>query len=230
MFYRVAIQKDPAALWRWESRVIASLEVLMRVLWMYRSMSQYERRVFFASSVAGLDSMLDRETKGLASHSIAVEQLLQGKSSTGQSISQLEMRRFESELRTRESVEMLETSTVEELSLHEKQNQGSGAPSVTAAHFLHERLIHAPEATGGEDQQRVSITVATQSSVNGSSTEGNGQLGKWMNALESRRLALELGPGGDHDVPSRFVLPASMPPVLAWMRLLARIERGELHP
>lgn len=118
-----------------------------------------------------------------------------------------------------------------------QQNQGSGFPSVTAAHFLHERLIHAPEVTGGRpggaggaDQQRASIAVASQSSVNGSSREGNGQVGKGMSALESRRLALELGPGGNHDVPYRFVLPASLPQVLAWMRLLARIQRGELQP
>jgi hypothetical protein len=50
-----------------------------------------------------------------------------------------------------------------------------------------------------------------------------------MSALESRRLELELGPGGDHDVPSSFVLPPSMRQVLAWMRLLARIQRGELQ-
>jgi hypothetical protein len=50
-----------------------------------------------------------------------------------------------------------------------------------------------------------------------------------MSALESRRLELELGPGGDHDVPSSFVLPPSMRQVLAWMRLLARIQRRELQ-
>jgi hypothetical protein len=50
-----------------------------------------------------------------------------------------------------------------------------------------------------------------------------------MRALESRRLELELGPGGDHDVPYSFVLPPLMPQVLALMRLLARIQRGELQ-
>lgn len=180
MFYRVASQRDPGAFWRWESRVIASLEVLMRVLWMYRSMSRYTRRVFFASSVAGLDSMLDRETKGLASHSIPVEQLLQKRWSTSQRIGQLEMRQFESELRTRESVGLLETSTVGELTLHE------------------ERRYITPEGS--------------------------------MDVLDRRRLEFELGPGGDHAVPYRFVLPTQLLPSLVWMKLLARIERGELQP
>ena len=40
----------------------------------------------------------------------------------------------------------------------------------------------------------------------------------------------ESGAGGDHDVPYTFVLPLSMPQVLAWARLLARVERGEVQP
>ena len=74
-----------------------------------------------------------------------------------------------------------------------------------------------------------SLAVATHPSVQIRSRAGNGLGGKGRSALESRRLELELGPGGDHDVPYRFVLPPSMPPVLAWMRLLARRERGELQ-
>ncbi len=115
-----------------------------------------------------------------------------------------------------------------------QENQGLLSPSVTAVHFLQERLIHSPEvrrgtpARGGADQQMAAIVVATQSFVNESSREGNGLVGRGMSSLESRRLELELGPGGDHDVPYSFALPPSMPQVLAWMRLLARRERGEL--
>jgi len=58
---------------------------------------------------------------------------------------------------------------------------------------------------------------------------GNGPVGGGMSALERRRLGLELGPGGDHDVPYSFVLHASMPQVFTWMRLLAGIQRGELQ-
>jgi hypothetical protein len=48
-------------------------------------------------------------------------------------------------------------------------------------------------------------------------------------ALERRREELESGAGGDHDLPYTFVLPPSMPQVKAWVRLLARIRRGELQ-
>ncbi|HEX6554554.1 MAG TPA: hypothetical protein VF026_17435 [Ktedonobacteraceae bacterium] len=65
-------------------------------------------------------------------------------------------------------------------------------------------------------------------SVNASSREGNSPVGMGMRTLEGRRLELENGAGGDHDVAYRFVLPPSMPQVLAWTRLLASRERGEL--
>jgi len=51
-----------------------------------------------------------------------------------------------------------------------------------------------------------------------------------MNSLERERLEQELGTGGDHDVPYRFALPLSLPQVLAWMRLMGRVQRGELEP
>jgi hypothetical protein len=118
-----------------------------------------------------------------------------------------------------------------------QENQGLLSPSVTAAHFLQERLIHSsvvtrgmPEREGGACQQMASISVATQPAVQIRSRGINDLVGRGKSALERRRLELELGPGGDHDVPYRFVLPPSMPQVLAWMRLLARIQRGELLP
>ena len=125
MFYRVASQQDPSALWQWESRVIASLEVLLRVLWMYRSLPRSHLRVFFASSVEGLDLLPDRETKGLLSNSIPVDHLLQGRWRTSQSISQLDLRQFELELRTRNSMGMGETSTGGEPSVPERRRSTS---------------------------------------------------------------------------------------------------------
>jgi hypothetical protein len=118
-----------------------------------------------------------------------------------------------------------------------RENQGLASTSVSAAQFLQERMISSPEVTrgtparaGGASQQMASIAVATHPAMNEGSREGNGPGGRGISALERRRLELELGPGGDHDVPYSNVLPSSMPQVLAWMRLLARIQRGELQP
>jgi hypothetical protein len=73
MVYRVALQKVPSGLWRWESPVIVSVEELLRFLGLYRSIPRSQMRVFVASSVEGLDLLLDREAKGLASSSIPVQ-------------------------------------------------------------------------------------------------------------------------------------------------------------
>ena len=111
------------------------------------------------------------------------------------------------------------------------------SPSVTAAQFLNERLIQTPGMTqgtpvcvGGASQQMASIAIVAESSMNESIRQGTDLIGKSLSALESRRLALERGMGGNHDVPYHFVLPTELLPVLAWMRLLARIKQGELQP
>jgi hypothetical protein len=51
-----------------------------------------------------------------------------------------------------------------------------------------------------------------------------------MNFWEIKRLELEMHSGGDHDCPYVFTLPANMPQVRAWMKLLARVHNGELEP
>jgi len=47
--------------------------------------------------------------------------------------------------------------------------------------------------------------------------------------LDRRRDELERGAGSDHDLPYCFSIPASMPQLLAWAKLLARVECGDLH-
>ena len=41
---------------------------------------------------------------------------------------------------------------------------------------------------------------------------------------------LEWSRGGDYDTPYSFALPVFMPQALAWTRLLAKVQRGELEP
>ena len=111
------------------------------------------------------------------------------------------------------------------------ENSGFGSSSVTAAHFLQQRMIHpsgVPSAGGAQGHDgRASIAVSPRTRVDEGESAAHGE--RSMSRLESRRLELELGPGGDQDVAYRFVLPPSMPQVFAWMRLLARVQRGELQ-
>jgi hypothetical protein len=104
-------------------------------------------------------------------------------------------------------------------------NQGRLSPSVTATHFLQERML-APRG----NERTPSIGAVTEPELSQSSRGGNDPDGGGMSALDRKRLELESGPGADHDVPYRFTLPASMPQVLTWMRLLAQVHRGEIQP
>lgn len=47
--------------------------------------------------------------------------------------------------------------------------------------------------------------------------------------LEQSRDALERGSGGDHNLPYQYSAPNWTPEVLAWAKLLARVELGDLH-
>jgi hypothetical protein len=120
-----------------------------------------------------------------------------------------------------------------------RENSGAWSSSVTAEQFLQERGIQwhpttqaASEQGTREELSIVPIAVSTSQSLSpeNKAAEPATTLKEWStNALERRRFELERGAGGDHDVPYTFVLPVSMPQVLAWMRLLAKWQHGELH-
>lgn len=118
-----------------------------------------------------------------------------------------------------------------------RENNGIGTNSVTAAQFLQERKIGVRETTerssepgGCESQEMGLVAVSVHRSLNQSRTrellpdEGHISAAGW------RRVELERGPGGDHDTPYTFASPTSLPQALAWIRLLGKVQRGELAP
>lgn len=118
-----------------------------------------------------------------------------------------------------------------------RENQGLGSTSETATHFLHQRRLRLPEVSGATSApgahgygQTTSIAVSPGIRLNESSRASASLDEQFTCSQEKRRLELELGAGADHDVPYRFALPASMPQVLAWIHLLARVEREEAQP
>lgn len=118
-----------------------------------------------------------------------------------------------------------------------QENLGLGSFSMTAAQFLQQRLIDSPEVRWAATergapvhQERTPLAVTTNTPWDESSRATFAFDEVDMSSLERRRLELELGPGGDHDVAYHLALPASMPQALAWMRLLAKVHRGELQP
>jgi hypothetical protein len=174
MYYRVATRLDSASHLHCESRVIATLDVLLRVLRLYRTMPCDHICICFSSSVEGLDLMLDRTNKGLAFSTLTIYQFLDSRWSTPR----LEMTGLETEL---------------------------------MAHEIG-RIGVAPAARESSQQEkRMSTTL-----------EGT------VDFLDMRRLALELGTPGDHDISYKFTLPTYVSQTLDWAKLLAMVHQGEL--
>ena len=165
MYYRVAIQGDPAPPWQWKSTALSELSAVFQFLRLYRALPQDRLRVFSSSSRKEMNEQLMRENKGFRS------------------------------------------------------------TSVTAAQFFEERMIGS---RGNEPT--TSIAVITEHSLNERSWGAQTVDERGMSSLEKRRGELERGAGGDDDLPYRFTLPTSIPQVLAWVKLLAKVQNGELQP
>ena len=116
-----------------------------------------------------------------------------------------------------------------------RENKGVSSTSVTAAQFLQERMIGSREGVGAPargsqgDEHRTPIALVTALSLSESSGEAQILYEKGVSSLEKRRCELESGTGGDHDLLYRFTLPTSTPLVLGWVKLLMRVQNGELH-
>ncbi len=74
------------------------------------------------------------------------------------------------------------------------------------------------------------ITRANDGLVSNSMTAEHFLQEGHLGSIEIKRLELELQTRGDHDRPYTFALPANMPQVLAWTKLLVRVQNGELEP
>src|SRR5690242_18945297 len=98
VYSRVAIQLDATSHLHWESRVIATHDGLLRLRRLYRTMPWVLFWHCVSLSVEGLDLILGRANKGLASSALTIDQFLDGR----WSIPRLEMTGLEPELRARE--------------------------------------------------------------------------------------------------------------------------------
>ena len=115
-----------------------------------------------------------------------------------------------------------------------RENEGLASNSVTAEQFLNGKRISPAEMARlesepgpGADKVAVPTPVLAASAVNEkrvSMNEGP------INVLDIRRLEVEPGIPGDHDMPYKFSLPVSMSQTLAWLKLMVRVQSGELEP
>ena len=114
--------------------------------------------------------------------------------------------------------------------LHEqlvRENQGLLSTSVPATQFLQARGITprgAVREAGASGSQAHERTTSIPDQTSPTLDE------RGMSPLDKRREELERGAGGDHDLPYRFTLPTSLPQVLGWVKLLVRVQQGDLQP
>jgi hypothetical protein len=203
-YYRLAIQDRQTARWSWKTTPITSLKAVFEHLRCYRALLHQDRiRVCTASSKEELHEQLSRENNGQASGSVTALQFLQ-----------------ERHLLAPERAQ----NTWQQSAAAQEAEQG--ADVATWAKVLWEQHVAMRTA---RDAQEGALAVTSFPSQETIATTGNADdLVKSM--LDQKRLDIELGTEGDHDVPYSFALPFSMPQVLVWMRLMARIQRGELVP
>ena len=118
-----------------------------------------------------------------------------------------------------------------------QENNGIPNNSHTAEQFLSERGMRSQssrqESSNGRKETQIRrATTITLPPLATPNTPAEAPLShqQGLSGLEKRRIELEMGNGGDHDQPYTFTLPVSVPQILAWTKLLARIEQGELLP
>jgi hypothetical protein len=118
-----------------------------------------------------------------------------------------------------------------------RENSGLRSHSVTAVQFLRERMIHVPETKSDvtvrgirTHRETAAIGIAAKGSLNKYYAEALVSDERYMGVLDSKRVEVECGAGSDHDLPYTFALPGSRPLVLAWVKILAKVHRGELQP
>jgi len=118
-----------------------------------------------------------------------------------------------------------------------RENKNLLSISVTAVQFLQKRLISSREVVWGAsargprgNEQKISIALFTDPSLSENSMEAQALDERYMSSLDKRRLELERGAGGDHDTTYQFALPPAMPQVLAWVKLLVRVQESGVKP
>ena len=203
-YYRLAIQDRQTARWSWKTTPITSLKAVFELLRCYQALLPQDRiRVCTAPSKEELNEQLSRENNGLASGSVTALQFLQERHLFAPQSAQNALQQSDG-----------------------GQEAQQGVANATWAKDLWEQHVAMRNAQAAQQGALTVTSFPLQEPIVTISTAES--LGKSM--LDQNRLEIELGPEGDHDVPYSFALPVSMPQVLVWMRLLARVQHGELVP
>jgi hypothetical protein len=75
IYYRMALRGSQSTTWRWKSSLFTSLDGVLGVLKLYRSVPKEHIRVFLSTTPEQLESMLIRANQGSLSTAITTDQL-----------------------------------------------------------------------------------------------------------------------------------------------------------
>jgi hypothetical protein len=133
-----------------------------------------------------------------------------------------------------ERIRVFSSNCIEEMAeMLNRENDGLISGSLTANEFLRERCLSIREVLARETVEKLvsrATPVAIDSPEREERLESQFAVTNCMGLLDQRRLQIELGSGGDHDTAYHFSLPVSTPQLLAWTRLLVKMQAGELLP
>jgi hypothetical protein len=115
----------------------------------------------------------------------------------------------------------------------QRENCGWPSGSVTAEQFLRDRHMQVHPGTQNTSKQETTEQKTDLSTAFSPEYENSTILfppnERGMDSLDRKRLEIEQGAGGDHDVPYHFTLPIFMPQQLAWIRLQNRVSEEVLR-
>ena len=119
---------------------------------------------------------------------------------------------------------------LEKMLLRENCSLPSG--SVTAEQFLRDKHMQVPQRTQDTStqettEQKSDASIAFLSEYE-NSTMPFPPNKRGMDFLDRKRMEIEQGAGGDHDIPYHFTLPIFMPQLLAWIRLQSKASEEVL--
>lgn len=133
-----------------------------------------------------------------------------------------------------ERIRVFSSICVEDLvEMLQRENDGRTSGSLTAGEFLRERRLSVQNGAASNTIEKLvqrSIAVAVDSSAREDYPASNSASTGSISLLDQRRLHMESGAGGNHDMPYRFSLPTSTPQLLAWTRLMSKVQAGEMQP
>ena len=201
IYYRLALQERQKARWTWQSTALTSLQAVFQLLRTFSAFPQENIHVFSASSKEDLNEQLKCQNTNQAINSVTATQFLQSR-----------------KLAVREQVQ---SASAQLVSSHSDQ------PGESVAVWAKDLWIKHT-AMGTAQVARNASTDSASSSLPESINSTGVLTSLGMSLLDTKRLELERGKGGDHDTSYHFTLPVSVKEQLVWAHLQTRVHAGEL--